>query len=104
MQNDVGTELLPFQKIANTAGFFTVGEFCDLGTHSPLFNTAIVVVGMREGCVKVKQLPTLNNSKDHQEFCIFTDSHTQILLRLQHFMRATTEELETVNHKLTKLP
>src|SRR3569832_1729787 len=103
MQKEVGAELLPFQKIANTAGFFTLGEFCDLGTHSPLFNTAIVVVGMREGGVPVKQLPTLNNSEDHQEFCIFKDSHTRILLRLQHFMRATTEDLEAVNHELANL-
>lgn len=103
MQKEVGTELLPFQKIANTAGFFTLGEFCDLGTHSPLFNTAIVVVGMREGGVPVKQSPTLNNFEDHEGFCIFKDSHTRILLRLQHFMRATTEDLEAANRELANL-
>lgn len=31
MQDDVSLELAPFQNIASTAGFFTYGEFCDLG-------------------------------------------------------------------------
>jgi diguanylate cyclase (GGDEF)-like protein len=102
MQQEVDRELAPFQKIANTAGFFTMGEFCDLGAHSPLFNTTLVVVGMRESAAPVHPV-ALAAPDDHQEFDIYANSHTRILLRFQHFMQAITEDLEAANLELANL-
>lgn len=103
LQKEVGSELAPFQKIASTAGFFTLGEFCDAGTHSPLLNTAFLAVGMREGVAHAKPHSESENFGEVHGPDLFTDSHTRILLRLQHFMRATTEDLEAANRELANL-
>jgi diguanylate cyclase (GGDEF)-like protein len=103
LQKEVGSELTPFQQIASTAGFFTLGEFYDAGTHSALLNASFLAVAMREGVVHATPPPPPGNAGKLPELDLFTDSHTRILLRLQHFMRATTEDLAAVNRELANL-
>jgi diguanylate cyclase (GGDEF)-like protein len=100
MQQDVQLELQPFEKIAPTAGFFTYGEFCDLGDQSPLLNSTLVVVALRESEPKLQR-----DREAHAKvpFDIYAHSHARILSRFQHFARAITEDLETANRELSAM-
>jgi two-component sensor histidine kinase len=49
LEEDIESETLPFQAIAPTAGMFTSGEFCRLGSSARLLNSSEVLVALREG-------------------------------------------------------
>jgi len=108
MQNDVNLEIQPFKSIANTAGFFTYGEFLGYNDKIQLLNSAIVVVGMREG-EKSKKITEYDNSSitDHDLKQMVTDpfseKHNQIISRLLHFINVLSTELEYANNELTYL-
>ena len=118
MQNDVNLEIQPFQRIANTAGFFTYGEFLNHENKIQLLNSTTVVVGMREGDSCQKTVMEEGNScqkNDKQGNAIqtseiktietdrFSEKHNQIISRLFHFITVLSEELENANSELTLL-
>ena len=104
MQADVSLELAPFQEIAPTAGFFTYGEFCELGSSSLLLNSTLVIVGIREGpAPRVSDRSEPRGVSDVESIDVYSHNHIRVLKRFQHFTRAITEELEAANRDLAKL-
>lgn len=108
MQQDVGLELAPFEAIAPTAGFFSYGEFFSFDTHSPLLNARLVIVGMRER-PRGKVFADDTSDAHHRESAkdtatdVYAPNHMRVLSKLQHFMRAVTDELEEANARLASL-
>ncbi|MCG2750341.1 MAG: FIST C-terminal domain-containing protein [Desulfobacteraceae bacterium] len=103
LQEDVDVELQPYEDIAPSAGFFTYGEFCDLGDMSPHFNTTIVIAVLREGEKKQRRL---SGEKQMQPIIERTDRfqerHNRIMSRFCHFIEAVTDELAQANTALKK--
>ncbi|MDZ5459331.1 sensor domain-containing diguanylate cyclase [Azohydromonas lata] len=101
MQKDVELELRPYEAMAPTAGFFTYGEFCDLGSSSPMMTSTLLVVALREGAGQsgVPQAPMAGAPAA----ALCESSHSRILSRFQHFVRAIAGDLERANDELLAL-
>lgn len=100
MQEEVELELLPLQKTALSAGFFTAGEFCDLGDQSPLMNSTIVVAALREGEPEIKPVETIIPETANPD--PYQRRHTHILSRFQHLVDTIANELTETNKDLKK--
>ena len=103
MQEDVELELLPLEALAPTAGFFTYGEFFDFGDQSPLLNSAIVVVAIREGASEIETGGETylgeNVTEDHYEDP-YHRRHSRVLSRFLYYLESVTQELVVSNqHK-----
>lgn len=102
LREDVLAETKPFQEIAPTTGFYTIGEFCNNDGKMPVLNLAFVVVGMRESSPSGNSVPiqspidiTKSISND-----IYISTHSAVLTRLLHFIHALNGELEQAHHKI----
>lgn len=96
-QDGVNQELLPFQKVAPTAGFFCEGEFKSSYSGEIInHQCTLLAIGMREGLagkpVKIKKSAPGK---------FYTDS--DILKRMATFVQMTTLDLENANKKLIAL-
>lgn len=100
LQQDVDREMIPLNEIAPTTGFFTYGEFCDLGNQSPHMNATIVVVGIREGKEKPDPATLKAVKKKHGSEDPYLNRPTRILSRLFYFSNAITKELKETNLEL----
>jgi diguanylate cyclase (GGDEF)-like protein len=101
MQKDVELELRPYEAMAPTAGFFTHGEFCDLGDSSPMMNSTLLLVAMREGPGQGGAPAALAAAAPAPD--PYESSHSRILSRFQHFVRAIAGDLERANDELLAL-
>jgi diguanylate cyclase (GGDEF)-like protein len=101
MQQDVELELRPYEAMAPTAGFFTFGEFCDLGDSSPMMTTTLLLVAMREGAGQGGAASARAADASAPDLC--ESSHSRILSRFQHFVRAIAGDLERANAELLAL-
>lgn len=103
-QADIVLETQPYNLIAPTAGLYTYGEFCSVKNKILLQNSAIVVVGMREGEKRPIQKSsvadeTLNAKASEQ----YTNKHSGIIYKLLHFIKTVSSELERSNRDLVKI-
>lgn len=94
---DIGMELDSCREIAPFSGFYTFGEFRRQGKEIMVFNMTLRLVGMREG-EPAKELanplpPRLRRFS----------WQTHIMRHMVHFIKATSQELETVNKGLAQL-
>ncbi|MEI5637727.1 MULTISPECIES: sensor domain-containing diguanylate cyclase [unclassified Pseudoalteromonas] len=96
LQKEVKQELSPFQDLAPTAGFFTLGEFSNAVSKTNVLNAELVALAIREGNVLQQ-----NNNTNHIENRKLQES-TRVLKRLMHFISTVTKELEQANHELHK--
>ena len=102
LREDVLAETKPFQAIAPTAGFYTIGEFCSNNSKIPVLNLNCVVVGMREGVSpRVRSgRPTpvdITRSKSND---VYISTHSAVISRLLNFISAQNIELEKAHHKI----
>lgn len=95
-------EMLPFQAIAPSAGFFTYGEICDLGDLNPFMNSTIVVVALREGEAMSIPLQEKNILQAEEKEDPFHHIQARLLSRFRFFLQAVTDELSMVNVELEK--
>jgi hypothetical protein len=102
LQEDVELELRPFEEIAPSAGFFTNGEFCDLGDQSAYLNTTIVLVALREGDAQQRQVLDKKHEKPLEFKDPFQRRHSRILSSFRYFLEAVTNELVQANVDLKK--
>ncbi len=102
LQEDVDLELQPYEAIAPSAGFFTQGEFCDLGDMSPHLNTTIVVAALREGDRKPRSEPDHKQGTTIEQRDPFHRRHTRIMSRFHYLLEAVTDELSQANTELKK--
>jgi|WetSurMetagenome_2_1015567.scaffolds.fasta_scaffold00918_7 hypothetical protein len=97
LQEDIEIEIGEFDDIAPSSGFFTSGEFCDMGDINPFLNTTMVIVSMAEG----ENRPV---KRKHRKQELVTDPaylrHSRILRKFRHFLKAVTDDLEDANHEL----
>ncbi len=93
-KEDINRESLPFQTIADTAGFYTAGEFHRFGKSLNQHNVTLVIVGMREDDAgssnKSKLLKTFN----------YNNEHVSMVRRLANFIDVASHELDETNQKL----
>ena len=93
-ENDINRESMPFQALANTAGFYTGGEFHRMEKTLNQHNVTMVIVGIREG--------EPGSSKRDELIRYYNYQHPQISLvrRLANFIEAASKELDESNRKL----
>ena len=101
LQEDVDIELQAYESIAPSAGFFTHGEFCDLGDMSPQLNTNIVIAALREGDCRPqarsgrrRAAPSKPDSRHRR--------YNRIMSRFRYFIAAATEDLARANEELKR--
>lgn len=93
---DVSKELIPFQQVASTYGFYTSSEFHRTDKWVVQHNVTEVIAAMREGDVTEK-----NNIAIYTEDEI--SSGATMINRLANFIQASTEELEDMIAKFEHL-
>ena len=105
LRDDIKSETSAFGMIAPTAGFYTVGEFCNQETALPQLNLSFVVVGMREG----PPIVTLNSAvnqlaiSDNSITDIYHSSHIKVIARLAHFNKVLNNELLIAKEQAAQL-
>jgi len=92
--DDIATELMPFEAIAPTTGFFTYGEYANLSSETNVLNTAFVVVAVKEN-TQDKAI-----AAEKADYGIKTAHGSKAMTRLMHFISQVTYELEEANAKL----
>lgn len=92
--DDIATELLPFEEVAPTTGFFTYGEYSNLSSETNVLNTAFVVVALKENT------PNKGTNTQTKDTAIKTAHGSKAMTRLMHFISQVTYELEEANAKL----
>lgn len=90
----IDRESMPFCTIADTAGFYTAGEFQRTGRSISMHNVTLVIVGMREGEAGVSR------KQEFLDSCDFQEKHISTVNRLANFIDVSTRELEAANQRL----
>ena len=100
-KRNVNNEMKPFQRIADSAGFFTGGEILRVNGELVHFNATLLVVGMREG--EPSQAALLSESGDKQEFT--APGRVSLVKRMATFITEAMRELQkaAVTDELTQL-
>lgn len=93
-EHDINQESLPFQALANTAGFYTGGEFHRMEKLLNQHNVTMVIVGIREG------EPGTSKRDELIRFFDYHDIQISMVRRLANFIEAATRELDETNKKL----
>ena len=95
MPDHIEDEIRPLQNIAQTAGFFTYGEFFLFTNGSELLNQTMTLVAMSESdeIVKNREL-TIHND-------IVLSDYQKSIKAFSHFLNVTTKELH-VDNKILK--
>ncbi len=91
---DINRESLPFQTIADTAGFYTAGEFHRMGKSLNQHNVTMVIVGLRED-----EAGDSNKSKLLKKYH-YNNEHVSMVRRLANFIDVASRELDETNRKL----
>jgi len=95
--SEVGKETELYQRIAPTSGFYTSGEFLRTGDNVNQHNVTQVIAAMREGEAKENSEKELGMTERTFE------GKVSMINRMATFIKATTEELEEANRKLSEL-
>ena len=93
-EQDINQESLPFQSLANTAGFYTGGEMHRMEKTLNQHNVTLVIVGIREG------EPGSSKRDELIRFCNYQDAKISMVRRLANFIEAASRELDESNRKL----
>lgn len=91
---EIDNESLPFDSIADTAGFYTGGEFLRKDGHLDQHNVSLVIAAMKEGEGKPADKSVLVGQYS------FRSQHVSMVRRLADFIEAATNELEEANRQL----
>lgn len=91
---EINQETLPFKELADTAGFFTAGEFCRSGVSLNQHNATVIIVGLREGPAGMSRKDEL--IKRHSK----PNDHMSMISRLANFIDVAYSELDEINKKL----
>ena len=90
--NEPTYELVPFQDIAPSVGFFSHGEFLRDQSCLNQHNVTLVIAAMREGEADVSEIDVYESTTSL--------SKIPLVSRLATFISATSLELEEMNNKL----
>ena len=96
-KKDVNREIEPFERIAETTGFYTGGEVLRVNGELVHFNATLVIVGMREGAPDPKELLRVE-STDREEDVYGVQ--TSMVRRMAHFINVAMQELLESNRLL----
>ena len=96
-KEDVNIESKPFQLIANTAGFYTMGELHRTGHSINQHNVTLIIAGMREGEAGPSKRDLLKKNLS------FPSDHISMMQRLANFIDVAYTELDDTNKKLEAL-
>jgi len=92
-------ESLPYGKVAPTSGYFTYGEFYDVGRNVELLNTTFTYVAFSEKVdgkalkTNYTQLPTVNETS--------AENTKVVLTALTHLTKTFTDELNAKNAEIS---
>ncbi|MBQ9438544.1 MAG: GGDEF domain-containing protein [Lachnospiraceae bacterium] len=95
----VDKEVEPFQKMAETGGFYTGGELLRVpgGDRIMEFNLTLVSIAMREGEKKGLELP------DARVDDTMLSGQASLLMRLANLVQITTEELIDTSERFARM-
>lgn len=91
---DIDRESMPFTALADTAGFYTGGEFHRIDGSLNQHNVTLVIIGMREGEAGQPKKQALLDSFD------YSSEHVSMVRRLANFIDVASNELEAANQRL----
>ena len=94
---EIGKETEPYQCVAPTSGFYTMGEFLRTGKYLNQHNVTQVLAAMREGDPRKPREGTLR--LPDREF----RGRISIINRMATFVKTATEELEELNRQLAAM-
>ncbi|MBQ8110056.1 MAG: diguanylate cyclase [Clostridia bacterium] len=95
--SEVGKETEPYQIVAPTSGFYTSGEFLRTGKFVNQHNVTQVIAAMREGEASPHREQEI--AMTQQSF----EGKVSMINRMATFIKATTQELEEANRKLSEI-
>jgi len=95
--DDINNESRPFQLIANTAGFYTMGEIHRKGRSLNQHNVTLIIAGMREGAAGPSKRDVLMNNLS------YPNENISMIRRLANFIDVAYSELDDTNKKLAAL-
>jgi diguanylate cyclase (GGDEF)-like protein len=102
MGQDVVYETEAFEKIAPTFGLYTAGEIYGRSNKIEYLNSAIVVVGIKEGTSEEGRIDTrVTDSADKNNNQNLPQKN--LVTRLTHFIGMVSKELVQANHDLEKM-
>lgn len=94
--SEVYKELLPFQQIASTYGFYTSSEFQRTNNEVIQHNVTLAVAAMREGEIVDNNIPKIEPKTNIQ-------GGASMINRLANFIQASTEELEDALNQVKQM-
>ncbi len=103
LQNKIKYEIKPFSQLANTAGFFTYGEYFSYKDKIELLNMTMTILTLSEyevqDCKNITQ-----NFKTHKKLDnIIKDKHYRVISALTNLINSVTNELNQEHNKLKEL-
>ena len=96
-KKDVNREIEPFERVADTTGFYTGGEILRVNGELVHFNATLVIVGMREGAPDPKELLRIDGGDREEELY---GMQTSMVRRMAHFINVAMQELMESNRQL----
>ena len=102
---DIDRETLPFSLLADTAGFYTGGEFHRMDWSLNQHNVTLVIAAIREGDADIHAAAEAHERlrayyRDNLEYHA---EHVSMVRRLANFIDVATEELADANRRLTRM-
>ena len=95
MPDLIENEIKPLQQIAETAGFFTYGEFFSFDNRSELLNQTMTLVGISESN------KTIDNISNFDRNEAVWSEYQKSIKAFAHFLNVTTKEL-AIDNKILK--
>ncbi len=90
----IESEIIPFQNLAEVAGFFTYGEFFSFGNQKELLNETMTILALSESSQKTTK------QKDREIEPPVASEYQKSIKALTHLLNITTRELAQENQTL----
>ena len=102
---DIDRETLPFSLLADTAGFYTGGEFHRMDWSLNQHNVTLVIAAIREGepDPNAAEAAKKRLAGYYEDKLAYHGEHISMVRRLANFIDVATEELADANRKLTNM-
>ena len=96
-KKNANKELQPFQRVAETGGFYSGGELLRVNGQMIHFSSTLLIVGAREGTNGARESVMARRITDAEDT---PEMHTSVVRRMAHYINVLTQEAEEAKNKL----
>ncbi|MBQ6733392.1 MAG: FIST C-terminal domain-containing protein [Lachnospiraceae bacterium] len=97
-KKNINRELQPFQRVAETGGFFTGGELLRVNGQMTHFNSTLLIIGMREGTNGARESALARRIEDADDGGEMQAS--SMVRRMAHYINVVTQEVQDAKRQL----